>query len=323
MKTSFAVTFAVFASVVLCASHSLGGSYIWLVMGGMDATNGRAIYGLDADGASTSVVYAPSELPSGWFMSNANIDAQGRIVYHASGTVERGAFYFGHIHTDEYTFHASDSDAHGKVVWVPGSDEILYSGVSGGIDAYSPNNTNHRTLTTNYFDEVLDVTADGTVFFENSLYRNPGDIYTMDLDGSDVSPWSPSGTNHERNACVSPDGQYVAFYQQDVDGLFLATVAGILINGAVNPLVSDVPRKHENIGQVAWSPDSETIAFVQDGEIWSVNCDGTNLQQLTHGEFQGTGGPFVWGSYAVPEPGTLCLLAFGVVLLLSRCRRKA
>jgi len=318
--TLIVLLFAVVGAV--CRSASAG-SCVWLVSGGLDATNGRAIYALASDGASSSVAYAPPALPPGAFISSANIDAEGRIVYHASNMIRRGEFRYGHVFTDEYLFHSYDSDAAGKVVWVPATEEVLYSGASGGIEAYSPGSTNHRTLTTNYFDEVLDVTPNGTVFFENSLYRNPGDIFTMGLDGGSIQRWSPSGTNHERNACVSPNGQFVAFYQQDFDGLFLATAGGTLINGQANPLVPNVPRNNENQGWMAWSPDSLTVAFVQKRDIWSVDRDGTHLQQLTHGEFGGVEGPCVWG--AVPEPSTLAglvsILLAGLLLARRTTRR--
>jgi len=40
----------------------------------------------------------------------------------------------------------------------------------------------------------------------------------------------------------------------------------------------------ENGGQSTWSPDGKWLAFSADGDIWRVNKQGKELQQLTHGE---------------------------------------
>ena len=306
-----------------------GGDYVWVISGGLDATTGHMLYGLATDGSSSSVVYHPSGLPTGYFMSEVVIAADGQLAYHVSNNAtwpynQRGEIRYGRIFTDEYILHSNDSDAAGVIAWVPGTLELLYSGINGGIEAYSPGNTNHRTLTTNYFDEVTGVTPGGLVFFENSLYRSPGDIFTMTLTGGNIQKWSPTGTDHERNARISPDGQYVAFYQEAFDGLFLATTGGTVINGTANPLVANATRHSADNGWFAWAPDSSAIAFIQGNEIWSVNRDGTNLTQLTHGEFAGTGGPKVWGGYPVPEPASFVLLAAaGAVFVVRwRCARR-
>ncbi len=296
------VTTFVTGIVALTTATLAPADYAWLVQYGSDAATGRQVYAVAPGGGTPAVTYAPA-IPDGTFIAGATVDATGRLIYHASTSLNRmGPMYYGHVGTSECAPAGDDSNAAGKVVWRNGTDEFLYSCYSTGIKAMTIGGGDQSTLTTNYFDEVLSITPAGMVFFENSLYREPGDIFTMDLQGNNITEWTPTGTHHERNACVSPDGQYVAFQQQNFDGLYLATVEGTVINGTENPLVPDVPRRNENQGWLAWSPDSQTLAFAQNDAVWSVNRDGSGLAELTDPALAGFDGPMVWGSVVVPEP---------------------
>ena len=91
---------------------------------------------------------------------------------------------------------------------------------------------------------------------------------------------------------VSPDGKSVAFTIGDVnfDGnrvvnqIYVVSLAG----GEIKPLTSG----DKSASSPRWSPDGKKIAYVTGSQIWVMDHDGDNKEQVTRIS-TGAGGP-VW-----------------------------
>jgi hypothetical protein len=127
---------------------------------------------------------------------------------------------------------------------------------------------------------------DGTQF----AFARGGGIWTANADGS--------GTRRlvdGEQPVWSPDGRQIAFER---DGnLFVLTINGPVSSlhaGAHPDFAADGRLAYDQDGMVhvgltplvvgedpAWSPDGLSLAFVRDGELFTVASDGTGEQQLT------------------------------------------
>jgi len=257
----------------------------WIITIPRDPVRGRAIYRVSSDGSTVAPLYAPSGLPQGGWIACPEIDDRGRVVFHVSSdyaSFEHGPLYWGKIGTDEiYPLARAYRDSPvGRVFWIPGKDEVLFSNYWSGIHRMDldPDTDDETVITDNYFDEITGIARNGTVFFENSLYRSPDDMWTMNLDGTNIRGFDPLGDHETRAGEISPDEKHVVVFHERDPGMWIATTAGGLVTPLAEPLVSFQYHSH------AWAPDSKRIAFVNDdGSAWSINIDGTGLRQITHG----------------------------------------
>lgn len=109
--------------------------------------------------------------------------------------------------------------------------------------------------------------------------RGDDDIYKMDVNGENIMRLTNLGECSE--PAWSPDSQWVAFTSSAPAGigysLFLMSAEG----RRLRQLAARIPLPGSS-----WSPDGKQIAFIsQDAEggmeIFSIDVDGKNLQQLT------------------------------------------
>lgn len=83
---------------------------------------------------------------------------------------------------------------------------------------------------------------------------------------------------------ISPDGSQVAFViMEKVDGV--KRVSGML----VAPIEEGGVQKARQVAQgeissPVWSPDGSTLAFIKDGDVWTIGVDGQNEKNLTNGK---------------------------------------
>lgn len=109
------------------------------------------------------------------------------------------------------------------------------------------------------------------------------DIYRMDIDGENVIQLTKERKSDK--PAWSPDSRWIAFVSHAT--LFVMDAEG----GNVRHL-----GKAGGVGSsCAWSPDGKQIAFIASGaeggiEVFSIDVDGQNMQQLTKSEK----GTFIW-----------------------------
>ncbi|MBM3242011.1 hypothetical protein FJZ31_37545 [Candidatus Poribacteria bacterium] len=280
-----------FTTMISSSSVDAEDTFYWLI----SEVNGREILKINPDGSKVTTFYAPQGLPQGTCIAFPEIDSQGRIAFHVSSDCDSGPLYWGVAGTNEFFPLASTyrDIPVGTICWIPGTNYVLFSNKWSGIHRIDldPATNDETVITSNYFDEVMDVTHTGKVFFDNSMYRLPGRFFTMNLDGTNIHEFDPFGDDLGESGQVSPDDQCVALNHMGMNGIWLANMDASLITPFEEPL-TDKPPHVTGRGWIAWSPDSQTVAFVADNELWSINKDGTNLRQITKGQFTDVR---VWG----------------------------
>lgn len=108
----------------------------------------------------------------------------------------------------------------------------------------------------------------GVAHFVNLRVSDSGSTFTLGASADGMMPAvSPS-------FAVSPPADRVAFVCGDdpVSGLYVANVDGT----GVALIVSDTGW----LSQPAWSRDGTRLAYVANGDVWTVNADGTNPKRL-------------------------------------------
>ena len=123
---------------------------------------------------------------------------------------------------------------------------------------------------------IMDVSPDGS----NLLVRSEDGVQSL---------WSvrvPGGSTRRlltsvyvTSAAWSPDGKSVVYNTVDdknVSKIFIVKSDG---TGALEVASGGKAERLTN-WDVSWSPDGKTIRFTNNGELWTVSSDGSNLQRL-------------------------------------------
>ncbi len=180
-----------------------------------------------------------------------------------------------------------------RPVWSPDGTEITFSVAVGGGDAHIPvmsaDGSDLRELPTDpnrsgSISTFPSWSPDGTKL-AFSIGEPPDhfqDIYTMDLDGSNLSNLTKTPEHFELYADFSPDGSQICF-NRGSDGPKPAP--GIYIMNADG---SDPTLLFEAAEECDWSPGGTKIAFHSslnsadgDEEVYVINADGTGWTALT------------------------------------------
>lgn len=161
--------------------------------------------------------------------------------------------------------------------WSPDGTIVYQDGQSGDYNLYSihPDGTGLEQITsTSADDQTPSVSPDGSRLAFTSNRNGSGyDLYTMNLDGSDLTRLTNDTTSTAARPEWSPDGSKIAYYS-DREGNF-----------EIYTMNSDGTGRRRITNNSAddlwpsWSPDGSELVFFTDrdgnNEVYKVNADGS------------------------------------------------
>ena len=177
--------------------------------------------------------------------------------------------------------------------WSPDGSKIVFSSIrTGGWEIYvvdlaclpapdtCPNQTTQITNDDN--GNIVPVwSPDGNRFVFNSKAAGNWDIYTMNIDGSDIRQITTAPEN-DLSASWSPDGTQLAF-ESNRDGN--VEIYRVNADGS-SPPVNVANQFQANDHGPAWTPDGQRLVFYsnRDGswDIFSITIDGETITNLTN-----------------------------------------
>src|SRR5215470_6094995 len=80
---------------------------------------------------------------------------------------------------------------------------------------------------------------------------------------------------------LSPDGRTIAFTVRTVDKAANRVFTQIYTIGIDGSNQKQITKGDKSNTSPRWSPDGKRIAFVSDGQIWTMKPDGDDRQQVT------------------------------------------
>lgn len=191
--------------------------------------------------------------------------------------------------SDMWPTYVPRQDAHDE------TERILYSSNRAGTyDIYtaSPDGDEMFQVTSSTLDDIdPDASPDGhRIAFARGLTSIPqsegGDIYVVDVDGTDERPLFTDPTTKDFAPDWSPDGERILFSRQPVwvsggGGAPLPPSSLWVVNADGSGLIELTDAGTTG----SWSPDGTRIVFStwRSGslELWTMHGDGSNEQRLT------------------------------------------
>ena len=238
-------------------------------------TEGNGIYIVDSQGGRKTLVVQPEVS-----CRNPALSPDGmNIAYTAARDPDgagRSPTYIRHIESGR-EFRLTDGDGE-YPAWSPDGAQIVYGSADLYISTVDPFNP-----------EVIRITHDGSrnttatwspdgkqIAFSSNLDGNPN-IFAINPDGTNRIRF----TNHpadDRHPDWSPDGNHIAFmtHRHGTWDIYLVNTKTFV--------ETQLTDSQGNYQQPSWSPDGTKIALANnnDGEIYVINADGTNLTNITN-----------------------------------------
>ena len=150
---------------------------------------------------------------------------------------------------------------------------------TGAIDSVLPDGSSPKTLLAGPVSG-FHFSADGKkVVFDNTGV-SVNTISSQNLDGSNLRQLYSSDSDGANAPTFSPDGSKVLF-TRTVGGTYVLTVMNADGTNLVN-----ITSAYSILAN--WSPDGSKIVFLGwngQSDVYTVNADGTNLQQLTGSDY--------------------------------------
>lgn len=185
--------------------------------------------------------------------------------------------------TQQKSLYQFSGSLSGRPNWTPDGTKIIVSVVAFSWDIFvfniESNNANNLTNdSANNWHHNL--SSDGSKIAFSSNRDGNYEIYTMNIDGTGRQRLTDN-TFDDFFPVWSPDGSRIA-YRMGAQNYVMNT------DGTNSQRITNVPR-FVNWAPMIWSPDGTNILFIEaekiEGcsqcDIWLVNVDGTNSQNLT------------------------------------------
>jgi len=171
-----------------------------------------------------------------------------------------------------------------KIAFISGGDWDGDGYVGLGLCIMDSDGSNVREIRVNTnlpigYIYPLAWSPDGTrfAFIANDPTYTDFDVYTMNIDGSDVRKLTTDGKSY-RAPSWSPDSKYIAFASQG-DPSVLKYIYIMAADGSDQRHLSNTPI---GSSEPAWSPDGTKLACrAHYNDIWVMNIDGSNQIKLT------------------------------------------
>jgi TolB protein len=164
--------------------------------------------------------------------------------------------------------------------WSSDGSQIIYSAAADD-DEYARiyltdmDTRETRAMTSGYAEMPAWSPDNQQIAFVSDDEYGTNDVYLMDMRGQ--SPLNiANGKGWDWKPAWSPDGSYLAY----IDNLQKIIVVSLetLSKTELSPYLA-------NVQSLAWSPDSQSIAFVSyadgDNDIYVMRADGSDVRQLT------------------------------------------
>ena len=166
-------------------------------------------------------------------------------------------------------------------------------------------NTNYKSNNiAKWQQQIISAVCIGTFLFVTATFaqtptlRANGKIaFTSDRDGTlEIYVMNNDGTEQNRLTnnndvdslpAFSPDGRKIAFVSQQTSGALTTNIKLMNVDGTNQTELTSIGCCQSQLpwldyGSLSWSPDGSKIAFDDNGEIFTINVDGSNRINLTN-----------------------------------------
>ena len=152
-----------------------------------------------------------------------------------------------------------------KLAWDTGQGELSIASSDGS------NTTALRIPPGANFDPSLSPDADEVAFLHSPRDDGRYDLWvgSTTMDNAEQL----TSTRDVSSVAWSPAGDWIAFVRAWSEGTLEGDITLIRPNGEEETLLArgDAPT---------WSPDGSRLAFVHEGDIWTIDADGSNSRML-------------------------------------------
>ena len=178
--------------------------------------------------------------------------------------------------------HDGDTDSLSEGSWSPDGEQIAFvwtKGDTGGLYVVNADGSNIQQLTTGDAGVGTAWSPDGSKIAYSQQDSDNWNIYVINADGSDQQTLA-NGSGHEVWPMFSPDGSTIVYSVFGND-----SPPAIVVANADGTHPSTITGDQSGWFGI-WSHDGQQIVFLsnRDGsdEIYSMNADGSNVQNLSN-----------------------------------------
>lgn len=150
----------------------------------------------------------------------------------------------------------------------------------------------------------------GEILFFRKQRQSSGELFLMDANGSNTRQIGQSGSRADHYPNWSPDGEWITFESYRAGGW------RVWIMKADGTQARKLLKGRHGISTYEFDPsfsaDGEQVIFTSNGDIFSVNLDGTNLKNLTK-----TPNTYEYSPYQSPDGSKLLYVSKGEIYVMN------